>query len=407
MQSTEHVCREILSLDANHASSLHFLADRALQAGNFGDAEAHLQALLAASPGDLQLRSQLGQALYRQGKLQQALVCYIDCWRINPRNKLIYLTIGCLHLELGNLDKAAQVFSLGEAVEVNLLSLWRGQDVNPAVAGMSRKARDAMCRHHTDLHLRAVDGLDDAANIVRIRNAVWPLLDAREVNYDHPLHQAQVFHIQYSESPAFFERETFSWSEQLEAQFPAIRAEILAGLDVPQDGRPYLGDGHHLEGEQWQPLVNKMNWASVHLYSRGIANRDVVDKFPLTLAALESLPLATPSGNPAEVFISVLAPHTRIPEHFGVSSAILTAHLPIEVPPGCGLKVHEETRAPEEGKLMVFDDTWQHCAWNDSDQQRVVLIFELWHPELTAPDKVAIANSFQARERWLRQRSVD
>lgn len=407
MLSTERVCREILSLDATHASSLRFVADRALQAGNFGDAETHLQALLAVSPGDLQLRSQLGQALYRQGKLQQALACYLDCWRMNPRSKLIYLTIGCLYLELGNIDKAAQVFSLGETVDVNLLSLWRDQGVNPAVAGMSKKARDAMCEHHKGLHVKAVEGLGDAANTLRIRDAVWPLLDTREVNYDHPLHQAQVFHIQYSESPAFFERERFPWSEQLEAQFPAIRAEIVAGLDVAGDGSPYLGDGHRLEGEQWLPLLNKMSWASVHLYSRGVANSAVIDKFPRTLAALEPLPLATSGGNPAEVFISVLAPHTRIPEHFGVSSAILTAHLPIVVPAGCGLQVHDETREPQEGKLTVFDDTWQHCAWNDSDQQRVVLIFELWHPELTAPEKDAIACSFQARERWLRQRSVD
>ena len=76
------------------------------------------------------------------------------------------------------------------------------------------------------------------------------------------------------------------------------------------------------------------------------------------------------------------------------------------VPDGCGLKVADETRVPEEGRLMVFDDTWQHSAWNDSDEPRVVLIFELWHPELTPPEQEAVLAGFYAREDWLRGRSV-
>ena len=62
---------------------------------------------------------------------------------------------------------------------------------------------------------------------------------------------------------------------------------------------------------------------------------------------------------------------------------------------------------PEAGKLMVFDDTWEHSAWNNSDDQRVVLIFELWHPGLTGLEREAISRSIQAREDWVSQRSVD
>lgn len=405
--STERVCREILALDKQHLSSLRFLADRALQAGDFAAAQDMLQAMIAVSPGDSRLRSELGQVLYRLGRLPQAVAAYEDCWRINPRQRLIYLTLGHLHLELGNVDKAAQVFSLGEGVDRNILSLWKDPAVNPAVAQMSKTAWETLGRHHADLHIKAVETLGDTKGTARIRDAVWPLLDSREVTYQHPRQRPQIFSITHPESPAFFEREMFTWHEQLERQYPEIRDEILAGLDVAKDGKPYLGDGHRLEGEQWEPLVNKMSWASVHLYSRGVANQQVIGKFPKTLAALERLPLSTFDGNPAEVFVSVLAPHTRIPEHYGVSSAILTAHLPIEVPPGCALQVHEETRVPEAGKLMVFDDTWEHSAWNDSDRQRVVLIFELWHPGLTELEQEAISRSFQAREHWLQQRSVD
>jgi tetratricopeptide (TPR) repeat protein len=406
-ESAQRVCREILARDKNHLSSLRFLADLALQAGDFAAAETHLHALIANSPGDPQLHSQLGQVLYRQGKLQQAVAAYEQYWRLNPRKGMIYLTLGSLHLELGNIDKAVQVFSLGEAVDPNILSLWKNPDTKPALAQMSKTAWDALCRHHTELHIRTVEGLGDGPQLARIRDAVWPLVDTREVSCEHPQHRPQVFCIKYAEAPAFFEPAAFPWREQLEGQYADIREEILAGLDLAADGRPYLGAGHRLEGAQWEPLVNRMSWASVHLYSRGVANQRVIGKFPRTLAALAQVPVATSGGNPAEVFISVLAPHTRIPEHYGVSSAILTAHLPLEVPPGCGLKVHEEVRVPEAGKLMVFDDTWEHSAWNNSDRQRVVLIFEVWHPDLTEPEQEAVLRSFQAREQWLRQRRVD
>lgn len=407
MQSTERVCREILQRDHRHLSSLRFLADLALQAGDFPQAEMHLQGLCEGSPGDLQARSQLAQALYRQNKLQLALAAYLDLWRAQPRTGLLYLTIGCLYLEMGDSDKAAQVFSLGESLDGSLLDLWRQPQTAPALAAMSKKAWQTLRQHHTGLHLGAINALQEAGQAGRIRDARWPLVDAREVGYDHPLHRPQVFAIRHDRSPAFFDPGSFPWAASLEGQFAEISREIVAALDVGADGRPYLDNGHRLEGEQWRPLVNTLNWASVHLYSRGVANNKVVDKFPVTRAALSQVPLATRNGQPDEVFISVLAPHTRIPEHYGVSSAVLTVHLPIVVPPGCGLRVHEETRTPEEGRLLIFDDTWQHSAWNDSDRQRVVLIFELWHPDLSEPEKRAIARTFEVREQWLRQRRVD
>ena len=405
--SAVRVCQEILAVDKNHLSSLRFLADQAMESGDFASAANYLKTLFENSPGDLPVLTQLGQALYRQGKLEQAVAVYTDYWRIKPGNRVIYLTLGCLYVELGNIDKAAQVFSLGEVVDHNLLSLWNNPETNPAVSQMAKTAWDTLRQHHTELHIAAVDASEKLEHLNRIRNAVWPLVDTRAVDYQHPLKRPQVFSIKYNTSPTFFDTNAFPWRGQLEENFQEIRQEILAGLNVAADGRPYLSNRHRLEGAQWAPLVNRMSWASVHLYQNGVANDKVIQKFPQTLKALAGVPVATTKGKPSEVFISVLAPNTRIPEHFGVSSAILTAHLPIDVPADCGLQVHEEIRIPEAGKLIVFDDTWEHSAWNNSDQPRVVLIFELWHPELNEPERQAIARSIQARESWLKRRRVD
>jgi aspartyl/asparaginyl beta-hydroxylase (cupin superfamily) len=406
MTATMQVCQEILAIDENHLSTRRFLADMALQSGDLAAATDHLRSLQANSPGDLQVLAQLGQALYDQGQLEQAVRAYTDYWRIKP-SILIYLKLGCLHLELGNIDKAVQVFSLGEATDPKLLALWKNPETNPAVAAMSKTGWEALCRHHTELHVKTVEALGEPGKTTRIRDAIWPLIDTRPINYEHPQQRAQILSIKYDASPTFFDTNIFPWCEQLELNYPDIRQEILEGMNVAADGKPYLRNSHRLDGPQWEALVNKMSWASIHLYSRGKANQGVIDKFPKTLKALAQLPLAITNGNPSEVFISVLAPRTRIPEHFGVSSAIVTAHLPIEVPEGCGLKVHKETRVPEAGKLMVFDDTWEHSAWNNSDQPRVVLIFELWHPDLSELEKDAITRSIEAREYWFKQRAVD
>jgi aspartyl/asparaginyl beta-hydroxylase (cupin superfamily) len=62
-------------------------------------------------------------------------------------------------------------------------------------------------------------------------------------------------------------------------------------------------------------------------------------------------------------------------------------HLPLVVPAGCAFRVGNETREWVPGKAWVFDDTIEHEAWNDSDQLRTVLIFDIWHPDLTEAER--------------------
>lgn len=76
---------------------------------------------------------------------------------------------------------------------------------------------------------------------------------------------------------------------------------------------------------------------------------------------------------------SYLSPHTHIMPHKGYSRMILRCHLPLIVPKGsdCGIRVGSETRRWKEGELMVFDDSFEHEAWNNSNEERVVLMFDI------------------------------
>ena len=93
---------------------------------------------------------------------------------------------------------------------------------------------------------------------------------------------------------------------------------------------------------------------------------------------------------------SLLRPRARIAPHTGVQNTRLVCHLPLIVPPGCGFRVGNEIRQWEEGKLLIFDDTIEHEAWNDSGEDRMVLIFDIWRPELSARERQEVSALFAA-----------
>jgi aspartyl/asparaginyl beta-hydroxylase (cupin superfamily) len=68
------------------------------------------------------------------------------------------------------------------------------------------------------------------------------------------------------------------------------------------------------------------------------------------------------------------------------------------VPEGCGFRVGGETRAWREGEAFAFDDTIEHEAWNDSDRLRVVLIFDVWNPHLSAAEQQLLVRFFAAAD---------
>jgi aspartyl/asparaginyl beta-hydroxylase (cupin superfamily) len=84
---------------------------------------------------------------------------------------------------------------------------------------------------------------------------------------------------------------------------------------------------------------------------------------------------------------SALAPKSHIPPHNGETNARVVAHLPLIVPDGCTYRVGFDERRWRVGETLIFDDTIEHEARNDSDELRVVLIFDLWNPLLTAAER--------------------
>lgn len=153
----------------------------------------------------------------------------------------------------------------------------------------------------------------------------------------------------------------------LERNFPAIRAEVLAARECRLGFQPYKDDSPHAG-----------QWNALHLRRHGRAIEENRALCPHTLAVCEQLPRAGEMS-----LVSALNPGTVIHPHTGPWNVRLTIHLGLIVPDQCGFRVGAETREWREGRCLVFDDSFEHTAWNHGNATRLVLLADVWHPDLT------------------------
>jgi aspartyl/asparaginyl beta-hydroxylase (cupin superfamily) len=102
---------------------------------------------------------------------------------------------------------------------------------------------------------------------------------------------------------------------------------------------------------------------------------------------LAQLPLCDVPHYAPSAFFSVLKPRTRLPPHTGTTNTRSIVHLPLVIPAGCGFRVGADVRTWKKGEAWVFDDSIEHEAWNDSDEIRIILIFDIWNPLLSVAER--------------------
>lgn len=216
-----------------------------------------------------------------------------------------------------------------------------------------------------------------------------------------PVYHNQCAGLYYPFLPAdeFFDDAHFPWFADFAARTEDIRAELEALLADPGDAlRPYVRMGEGAPDSIWSGLDNRLDWGACFLWEYGAPNQPVLDRCPVTAAALTAIPGAQIPGRSPSAFFSLLRPQTRIPAHTGVTNTRAIVHLPLIVPPGCGFRVGGETRKWAVGRPFAFDDTIEHEAWNDSGELRAVLICDVWNPHLTSAEQDIIARYYAASD---------
>ncbi len=131
---------------------------------------------------------------------------------------------------------------------------------------------------------------------------------------------------------------------------------------------------------QSDDLTDNGPWGVYYLYHMGRKVEENCRRCPNTARAIESLPGLRGTGH---AYFSALSPGAHIKPHCGPVNAWLRCHLGLVVPEGCRIRVGAETQAWNEGSCLIFDDAFEHEAWNSSNQTRTVLVLDFWHPDLT------------------------
>ena len=188
----------------------------------------------------------------------------------------------------------------------------------------------------------------------------------------------------------YFDPAGFAGVSEVERRTDAIRAEFLKLAESKSETLGKRLNGLHEPQAEEGGRIGA--WSMIPLIRNGAVVEEFASRCPRTMEAARlldspSLGLISPS-----LYFSVLEPSSRIEPHSGITNARLIAHFPLIVPGDCAFRVGGETRQWQEGSALVFDDMTEHEAWNDSDRARVVLIADLWRPELSAAERAAISH---------------
>jgi aspartate beta-hydroxylase len=186
----------------------------------------------------------------------------------------------------------------------------------------------------------------------------------------HPL-QRPAHYLPSLDPVPVYDPANFWFCSYLEDNFGQLAAELEAVTDPARAG--------FLPVEE--PLLGAGRWEQVTFYETGQRFDDACARFPVTASIIDAIPEATAAGV-GVVTLSWLYPGTRIVPHCGGTNARLRVHLGLRVPGGAQMRVGDQVLTWQEGRCIVFDDSFEHEVWHDGDRPRVVLLMDVSHPGL-------------------------
>ena len=208
--------------------------------------------------------------------------------------------------------------------------------------------------------------------------------------------------------PVFPEPRVFPFTAPLEASWQTLRRELdqVRREDVPTF--------HQISPDQSR-ISKGDNWKTFTFYVMGHRVDDNCAQCPETAALLDRMP------GLQNAFFSILAPRYHIPPHCGPSRALLRVHLGLKLPAdrdNCWIRVDDQIVRWEEGRVVVFDDTYEHEVRNDTDEERVVLFLDFDRP-MDLPGRIVdgllvrvmratayVRDPLRNLEAWRRQRAT-
>jgi len=364
----------------------------ALQAGRAVEAQESFERLVAAGQVNIQVWLLLGYASRAAGDMDRAGQAADEVLRLDNRNLRALIMKGDSRLATGD-ERGASSF-YGAALKL------AGDGAVPPPPDLAEELERAR-RTEEQLSVRyraqleqglEARGIGAEARSDRFRESLALMFGEKEIFLQKP----SAYYFPRLPQIQFYERSDFPWTEAVESAAGDILAELDAVLAEGSGFRPYLESRSDRPTYDFHGLLDNPDWSTLYLWENGAGVEANIARCPKTFAALQRAPLCRITTRAPSILFSLLKGGARIAPHHGMINTRLICHLPLIVPPGCGFRVGNEVREWEVGKLLIFDDTIEHEAWNDSDEDRVVLIFDVWRPELSDDERAAVTAMFSA-----------
>ena len=360
-------------------------ADRALAGGNPAESRALLEAAALSNPQVPAFWQRLATVQRLTGAPRLALAS------IDRGLALAPLDFVGLLMRAGLLDMLGDG-GTGEAYG-RALAQRRPAPLPPSLGPVIARAEAAWHEHQAGLEARLGRALEQAGGDLTPNERARATRLASNISRRTRSYHSEATHYQYPglRELEFHDRDAFPWLADLETQTGMITHEMeQAAAATSAELVPYVQYAENEPLAQWKDLNFNRDWTAIHLIDRGRVVEANAALCPGTMALLEGYPQPWIEGCGANAMFSLLAPQTVIPAHVGVANFRLLCHLPLVIPGRCWFRVGGELRQWERGTGWIFDDSIEHEAANETDLLRVIMIFDLWHPDLSPAEQSAI-----------------
>jgi len=383
-QEAEGLWEDVLEQEPSHPQALCSLGIHALKRGEVELSLERLQAARVSAPDDLLVLMTLKDVYQRHGDAEAEREAIEAALAVDP-----YFVPALL--ARGNWIERHGKAALAAAVYANAIRISPPEKDWPAAFRPQLEHARTFFEKHSKAFNDYLTGklADLKADLPPELAERWTEAASIGAGLSKPyMSESNQLHVPRLPAIPFFDRAEFPFFEALESKTDVIRDELLVALETDRDKfKPYIAYKPGEPVNQWKELDHSDRWSALQFWCGGEPVQENLDRCPQTAKALSAVSMADISGVCPNAFFSVLTPKTHIPPHNGECNARLVAHLPLIIPDGCVLRVGFDERRWKIGEVLVFDDTIEHEAWNDSDELRVVLIFDVWNPLLSATER--------------------
>lgn len=387
-----------LAVAPDDGQALNIAALGSLRRGDARRARELLERAARAAPHESLTHHNLARACEALGDTAAALAADEAAVRAAPASPLarLYYAAGLEHR--GDRERAVLHFirAMKDAQEEGH---WLDAATTPEpiralvehAAATVRKSRRAVL----DRVLSPLVARYGASTLQRVAAATRIYLGEQAAAFPDPRQRPTFFYVPGLPASAYLDPRLFAWVSAYEAHYTDIRRELEALLPGTRGCEPVF-DSEALEQQNLRGYDVAPSWNGYYFYRHGVRREENCTACPVTAAALDSLPLIRVREHGPEVLFSVFTPGTHLLPHRGVTNARVVSHLPLIVPADCAISVGGETHQWREGRTVIFDDTYEHEAWNRSQHLRVVLIADVWNPHLSQGERAAITDVITA-----------